>query len=184
MLAGSELGLLAYVHNVEGMERGLYALTGNEESAARMRESMNETFVWKPVEGMDALKLLSTGDFRKLVRILTCHQAIAADACATFAMLGDMGGALGITPWRYRALHWQAGLVGQRLYLEAEALGHNGTGIGCFLDDEVLKVVEVPTGRLEVVYHFAVGQAITDERISAMPAYPGRTRDEADPFGG
>jgi nitroreductase len=99
-------------------------------------------------------------------------------------MLADMAGPVGAAPWRYRALHWQAGLIGQRLYLEAEALGLNGTGIGCFLDDEVLGLAGVEGDRLAVIYHFAVGLALTDERISALPAYPGRRRDEADPFAG
>jgi SagB-type dehydrogenase family enzyme len=185
VLAGTELGLLAYVHNVEGVERGLYALTGHDDMAMRLRAGLDPRFLWLAVPGMEAapgFRLLSSGDFRKLVRILTCHQAIAADACVTFAMLAPLESAVATQPWRYRALHWQAGLVGQRLYLEAEALGHNGTGIGCFLDEEVNRVAGITEDGLAPVYHFAVGRALVDERISALPAYPGRTRAEADPF--
>ena len=35
----------------------------------------------------------------------------------------------------YRRLFWECGLIGQVLYLEAEAAGVRGTGIGCFYDD-------------------------------------------------
>jgi hypothetical protein len=47
---------------------------------------------------------------------------------ATLAEHGD---------WAYRRLFWECGLIGQVLYLEAEAAGVRGTGIGCFYDDAV-----------------------------------------------
>jgi nitroreductase len=37
----------------------------------------------------------------------------------------------------YRYVHFEAGAIGQRLYLGAEALGWNATGIGAFYDDDV-----------------------------------------------
>ena len=37
----------------------------------------------------------------------------------------------------YRRLFWEAGLVGQVLYLEAEEAGIRSTGIGCYFDDPV-----------------------------------------------
>jgi nitroreductase len=127
-----------------------------------------------------SLRLLAGGDFRKLVREFTCHQAIAADACVTISMLAEFAGPVGADPWRYRHLHWQAGLLGQRFYLEAEALGLNGTGIGCFLDDEVHRLLGIADDRFQAVYFFALGRALSDERMSAAPAYPGRSRREAD----
>ena len=39
--------------------------------------------------------------------------------------------------WFYRRLFWECGLIGQVLYLEAEAAGARATGIGCFYDDPV-----------------------------------------------
>jgi hypothetical protein len=38
-------------------------------------------------------------------------------------------------PWFYRRLFWECGMIGQILYLEAEAAGLRATGIGCFYDD-------------------------------------------------
>ena len=37
----------------------------------------------------------------------------------------------------YRCLFWEAGMIGHLLYLEAEAAGVRGTGIGCYFDDSV-----------------------------------------------
>ena len=38
-------------------------------------------------------------------------------------------------PWFYPRLFWEAGMIGQVLYLEAEAAGIRSTGIGCYFDD-------------------------------------------------
>ena len=183
LLRGTQLHLLAFVHNVEGLEKGLYALTGNPESEAGLHSALDSDLQWQAVSAMPEVpqfRLLTGGDFRKLVRAISCHQAIAADACATFCMLAEFGEPIGTDPARYRHLHWQAGLIGQRLYLEAEALSHNGTGIGCFLDDEVHRLLGFADETFQTVYHFAVGRAVTDTRISATPAYPDRSRREAD----
>ncbi len=32
-------------------------------------------------------------------------------------------------------LHWETGMIGQVLYLQAEAAGVRATGIGCYFDD-------------------------------------------------
>ena len=37
----------------------------------------------------------------------------------------------------YRYVHFEAGAIGQRLYVGAEALNWNATGIGAFYDDDV-----------------------------------------------
>jgi hypothetical protein len=39
------------------------------------------------------------------------------------------------SPYRYRHLFWETGLIGQVLYLEAEA--HGVRGIGGFFDDPI-----------------------------------------------
>jgi nitroreductase len=52
----------------------------------------------------------------------------------------------------YRYVHFEAGAIGQRLYVGAEALGWNATGIGAFYDDDVhrylgfLEEGEIPVG--------------------------------------
>ena len=176
---GSGLHLLAYIHSVAGLDQGLYALTDSPDPW--LRSALDRDFAWEQPSGDSPLgiRLLAKDDFRKLVRALTCHQAIAADACVTLCMLAEFAGPVTGEPWRYRKLHWQAGLIGQRLYLEAGALGHAATGIGCFLDDEVHRLIGLGDETFQTLYHFAIGRAITDERISSAPAYADRTRDEA-----
>ena len=48
----------------------------------------------------------------------------------------------------YRRLHWEAGLIGQALYLWASAVGFAGTGIGCFFDDEVHALLGLAAGAI------------------------------------
>ena len=38
-------------------------------------------------------------------------------------------------PHAYRQLFWETGMIGQSLYLGAEAAGMRATGIGCYFDD-------------------------------------------------
>ncbi|MCB0239737.1 MAG: nitroreductase family protein, partial [Anaerolineae bacterium] len=82
-------------------------------------------------------------------------------------------------PWFYRRLHWEAGAIGQMLYLEAEAAGLRATGIGCFFDDSMHQVLGLPgyrtagqpSLRYQTVYHFTVGGPVEDTRLRTLPAY-------------
>lgn len=69
----------------------------------------------------------------------------------------------------------EAGLIGQVLYLEAEALGLRGTGIGCFFDDALHQLFGLPQptaiAPLGSVYHFTVGVLLLDARIATEPPY-------------
>ena len=56
--------------------------------------------------------------------------------------------------------------------LEAEAAGLQGTGIGCFFDDDVHQLIGLnPEGAWQDLYHFTVGKAVLDERLQSEPAY-------------
>ncbi len=77
-------------------------------------------------------------------------------------MIGDLGRAAEMLGDRgYRYVHFQAGAVGQRLYLAGKSLGFQSTGIGAFFDDAVHEYLDIPreSGR-QVVYHFACGYAV------------------------
>jgi hypothetical protein len=71
----------------------------------------------------------------------------------------------------YRHLHWEAGMLGQVITLEAEAAGWRGTGIGCFFDDADHELLGLKDDQFQVIYHFAVGMALDDPRILTRPAY-------------
>jgi hypothetical protein len=75
------------------------------------------------------------------------------------------------TPWSYPRLFWETGLIGQVLYLEAEAHDLRGTGIGCFFDDEMHQLLGLPDKTYQSLYHFAVGYPVTDERLQTLPPY-------------
>ena len=64
-------------------------------------------------------------------------------------------------------------MIGQMLYLEAEAAGVRGTGIGCFFDDAMHEVLGISDHSWQSLYHFTVGGAVEDSRLQTAPAYPG-----------
>jgi hypothetical protein len=68
------------------------------------------------------LHLLLPYDLREHAKLICCHQDIGADSCFTLGMLAKFEVALQ-EPWRYRHLFWECGMLGQVLYLEAEAAG-------------------------------------------------------------
>ena len=134
-----------YVHEVEDLAPGVY-----------LYES--ETAKLKPIK---------SGDQRVVAAGLSLGQELAGNSCVTFSMIADLDHAVRTHGERgYRYVHFEAGAIGQRFYLAAEALGLRATGIGAFFDEEVHRYLELPSG-LQVVYHFAIGHAVPDPRIEA-----------------
>ena len=83
-------------------------------------------------------------------------------------MIGDLDRATRTYDDRgYRYVHFEAGAIGHRLYLAAEALGLGATGIGAFYDDEVHRHLKLVPNQGQVVYHFAIGYPVPDSRLSA-----------------
>jgi hypothetical protein len=74
-------------------------------------------------------------------------------------------------PAFYPRLFWETGLIGQVLYLEAEAAGVRGTGIGCFLDDAVHDMLGVRGRVWQSLYHFTIGGPMEDPRVTTIPPY-------------
>ena len=68
-------------------------------------------------------------------------------------------------------MFWEAGLLGQVLYLEAEAAGVRATGIGCFFDDPVHEIVAIKNLTLQSLYHFTIGGPVEDRRLQTLPPY-------------
>jgi SagB-type dehydrogenase family enzyme len=165
---------LLFVHRVEGLPRGLYALPRRAEALDILRQSMRGEFAWnKPADCPAHLPLycLARADSRHAAKVLSCHQAIAADGAFSLGMLAEFDAALAMGPWHYRKLFWEAGMLGQVLYLEAEAAGARGTGIGCFFDDAFHDLLGLADSRLQSLYHFTVGSALEDRRLQTLPAY-------------
>lgn len=166
-----------FVHRVEGLDPGVYAMPRHPAAAHALREQLRGDFEWQTPETTPAhlpfVRLLRT-DCRIIARTMNCHQAIASDSCFSLSMLSEFASVVSANAWRYRQLHWEAGLLGHALYLEAEAEGLRGTGIGCYFDDALHEVLGITTTQFQALYHFTVGRPLTDDRISTLPAYPGR----------
>ena len=91
------------------------------------------------------------------------------------AALGDT--VRGRGAWWYRRLFWEAGVLGQVLYLEAEAAGVRGTGIGCYFDDPCHRLLGLAGDAWQDLYHFTVGGPVEDGRLRTAAPYahlPGR----------
>jgi len=168
---------VVFVHRVEGLDPGVYALPRHPAAADALRAQMRGDFEWQTPDNAPAhlpfYRLLRT-NCRIIARTMNCHQAIASDSCFSLSMLSEFEPVVGANPWRYRQLHWEAGLIGHVLYLEAEAEGLRGTGIGCYFDDALHDVLGLATTQFQSLYHFTVGRPLTDDRISTWPAYPHR----------
>ena len=167
--------LLLFVHRVEGLTPGLYVLVRDAKKLPMLQQAMNPELEWTPVPGCpDGLSLywLLQGNAQRLAAQVSCHQAIAGDSAFSLGMLAEFEGRLRQGgAWWYPRLFWEAGLVGQVLYLEAEAAGVRGTGIGCFFDDPVHEIVGIKDLTLQSLYHFTIGGPVDDGRLLTLPAY-------------
>lgn len=163
--------LALFVHRVEGLDPGLYLLLRRPEHREALRRAMAPGFAWEPAAAELPLFRLEAGDVRQEAAELSCHQSIASDGVFAAAMLAEFRPALADAPWRYRALHWETGLVGQVLYLAAEAHGLRGTGIGCYFDDPVHARLGLRDDVWQVLYHFTVGLPLEDPRVQTLPPY-------------
>ena len=138
--------LYLYVHRVDGLDQGVYRY-------------------WPQ---RCELQLIKSGDQRVAAAALSLGQDLAGNACVAFSMIGDLDRAASAHGDRgYRYVHFEAGAIGQRLYIAAEALGLGATGIGAFFDDEVHQYLGVTPEQGQVVYHFAIGYPVPDPRVIA-----------------
>ncbi|MFZ2974320.1 MAG: nitroreductase family protein [Ferribacterium limneticum] len=179
--------LLLFVLRVDGLSSGLYllprtpaacrelpaALMPSDERFATRRPVADFDPECPPHLGLIQLAEMGLQEMQRLARSLSCHQDIASTSAFSLGMLGEFADAT-TTGHGYRELLREAGLVGQVLYLEAEAAEVRGTGIGCFFDDPVHQLVGLSGPRYQSVYHFTVGTPVTDARIETGPPYPQR----------
>lgn len=167
--------LMLFVHRVEGLEAGLYMLARDPNKLPCLQQSMNPELEWTPAPGCPEdvpLFWLLQGNAQRLAAQVSCQQAIAGDSAFSLGMLAEFEGRLRQGgPWWYPRLFWESGLLGQVLYLEAEAAGVRGTGIGCFFDDPVHEVVGIKDLSIQSLYHFTIGGPVDDQRLLTLPPY-------------
>lgn len=174
----AQVHVLLLAHRVEGLAAGAYLLPRSASGLALMREALSamQHSQAVPHAPLDAplLCLAENPALAGTLRTLNCHQALGSDAIVGFALLAEFNPLESGSAYRER-FH-EAGLIGQALYLEAEALGLRGTGIGCYFDDALHQLIglspsEAGHAALQSVYHFTVGLPLDDARIATAAPY-------------
>jgi SagB-type dehydrogenase family enzyme len=164
-----------FVHRVDGLSPGLYLFIRNLDSLERLKSALDPLFLFEHPQGCpDYLPLvrLASGDFRERAAVLSCQQKIASAGAFSLGMIADFRDSVRcIGPWWYRRLFWEAGVLGQMLYLEAEAAGVRGTGIGCYFDDAFHSILGLRDDQFQSLYHFTIGGPVEDKRLITLPAY-------------
>jgi SagB-type dehydrogenase family enzyme len=110
------VALYLYIHRIQDCAAGVYRW---DTSARRLVQ-------------------LHQANVQRVAAFLSLEQSLAGNSCFTISMIADLDRAARIFGNRgYRYVYFEAGAIGQRLYLGAESLGWNATGIGAFYDDDV-----------------------------------------------
>ena len=179
-----QVHLALFVHRVEGLAPGVYAYLRADGVRAEWQAAMRSEFLWEPVGASDqkdshgapessGLFLLVPIDCRRIANRLSCDQEIAADGFFSLAMVARLEASLRERgEWFYRRLFWECGVIGQVLYLEAEAAGGRATGIGCFYDDPVHEALGLTGHAWQSLYHFSMGVPVEDTRLTTESGYP------------
>jgi len=170
-LGDPSLHLLIFVHRVEGLTPGLYFFIRNDKSIDPIKDLTRSKFVWEPVENNFPLFVLEKGVFQQQAMMVSCHQEIAGHSAFSMGMIADFKNAVAANPFAYRQLFWESGMIGQVLYLAAEAHGVRGTGIGCFFDDAVHEIMGLADNQYQSLYHFTIGKPVEDPRLTTHPPY-------------
>ena len=164
-----------FVHRVDGLAPGLYLLIRNLASHERLRAALSADFAFeRPAGCSEHLPFfkLAEGDFQQHAQTISCRQKIAGAGAFSLGMIADFEDSLlERGAWWYRRLFWEAGMLGHVLYLEAEAAGIRGTGIGCYFDDAFHSLLGLRNSQFQSLYHFTVGGPIEDTRLRTLPAY-------------
>jgi SagB-type dehydrogenase family enzyme len=171
--------LVLFIHRVEGMMPGVYAYLRDGAVLEEWRAAMRPEFLWENVTNVpndtndpNGLFLLFPSDVTWTANRVSCDQEIAADGFFSLGMIARLESSLRDRgQWFYRRLFWECGMIGQVLYLEAEAATARGTGIGCFYDDAVHELLALSDDQWQSLYHFSMGVPVDDPRLTTEPGY-------------
>src|SRR3954467_8685423 len=81
-----------FVHRVDGIEPGLYALARDAAKVANLKAAMHAHFAWEAPPGCPAelpLFLLERGDARLVATQVSCRQDIAGDGAFSLGMIAE-----------------------------------------------------------------------------------------------
>jgi SagB-type dehydrogenase family enzyme len=163
--------LAVFVHRVEGLTPGVYAYLRDDSVLDVWRSAMRPEFLWERASD-DRLFLLLPHDVTWAAARVSCDQDIAGAGFFSLGMIARLASPLRERgEWFYRRLFWECGVIGQVLYLEAEAAGARATGIGCFYDDPVHELMGLSGSEWQSLYHFSMGVPVEDTRLTTEPGY-------------
>jgi len=165
------IDLFLFVFLVENFAPGLYFFIRNETHFSSLKKAVHQDFTWNKIHPHLPLYKLAEGDYRIQAIEASCFQNIAGFSAFSLAMIAPLPQVVQTAPYRYRQLFWEAGIIGQILYLGAEAHGLRGTGIGCYFDDEIHDLIGFKNNTFQSLYHFTIGHSIDDKRLTTLPAY-------------
>jgi SagB-type dehydrogenase family enzyme len=175
--------LIVFVHRVDGLLPGVYAYLRDGSVVDEWRAAMRPEFLWEAIadpSDPSSLFLLVPADVTWPANRASCDQDIAGDGFFSLGMIARLRAPLVERgEWFYRRLFWECGLIGQVLYLEAEAAGARATGIGCFYDDAVHELLGLSGDAWQSLYHFSMGMPVEDTRLTTEPGYPWETKQES-----
>jgi SagB-type dehydrogenase family enzyme len=136
---GTQLNdLYLIVHSVEGLIPGAYFFR----------------------RGPSTLELLKEGEFRAEAHHLGLEQDLPADACVDIFFLANLGRTLERYGNRgYRAVQFEAGAIGGRMYLAAYAQRLGATGL-TFFDDDVTNFFSPHARGKSTVFLLAIGKPL------------------------
>jgi SagB-type dehydrogenase family enzyme len=172
---GSFTHLLLFVNRVKDILPGLYIFLRKPAEKERFKAAIRPDFLWEKPENCPPdleFYLLMEETLYDFAAQLSCSQRKAADACFTACMLSEFEEPLNkFGSWIYPYLFRECGILGQLLYLEAEANGLRGCGIGCFFDDPVHETIGLKGLEYQDLYHFIVGFQLQEIGVITLPAY-------------
>ncbi len=167
--------LLLFVNHVKDLLPGLYIFLRKPEEKDMFKAAIRPDFLWEKPKNCPLdleFYLLMEETLDSFAAQLSCKQRKAADACFTACMLSEFEKPLKrFGAWIYPYLFWECGILGQLLYLEAEAYGLRGCGIGCFFDDPLHDAIGLKGLEFQDLYHFAVGYPLPEIGVITLPAY-------------
>lgn len=132
----SFLNLYLVINNVDGLDTGVYYYNRQRHNLSQIRK----------------------GNFRRTVYEAALSQGVVGDSCVCFIITTSnkrLNHPDGDRSLRYAGL--EAGLIGENIYLQTQALGLGCTGIGAYFDDEVSELIDVPPEEEAITYLLAAG---------------------------
>ncbi len=168
--------LAIFVHRVDDLPNGLYFLVRDPAQRKALETALTQANPWRRPLGCPkqlGLFCLIETETSEAARQISCAQEIAGEGCFSLGMIAEYEEPLErYGPWFYARLYWEAGVIGQVLYLAAEAAGIRSTGIGCYFDDSMHEVLGLKDHKYQDLYHFTIGGPVEDTRLTTLPPYP------------